>query len=123
VIADPRNFNPSGEGCVDQSGFLSCYKSQAVAAVDCENFCVTSTKKGSEEAESCSRGCGGHWLAANIGCWIQSCWNEVRTVREYSSDRSADSKGIFLRISIDGNLILWRHRPHPRLQDPILSAT
>jgi hypothetical protein len=79
VIADFRNFNPTGEGCVDQSGFVSCYKAQAAAAVDCENFCTTSTTKGSDEAESCSQGCSGHWLAGNVGCWIQSCWNEVFT--------------------------------------------
>ncbi|EHK96922.1 hypothetical protein M7I_7322 [Glarea lozoyensis 74030] len=80
VVADSRNFNPTGAGCVDQSGFLSCYQTQASAAVDCENFCVTSTKKGSSAAESCSKGCGGKWLAANIGCWIQSCWNELAAI-------------------------------------------
>ncbi len=77
VHGDTRNWNPSGQGCVDPSGYLSCYKAQSDQAVSCVDFCTSSEPAGSEELTLCEAGCGGAWLAGNIGCWIQGCWNQV----------------------------------------------
>ncbi|KAH8671937.1 hypothetical protein BGZ60DRAFT_527375 [Tricladium varicosporioides] len=77
VIADARNYNPTGEGCVDPKGFLSCYQKNIDAAVGCTGQCNNTTPANSATRQNCILGCNGGWLASNIGCWIQSCWNQV----------------------------------------------
>ena len=76
VLADTRNWNPQGDGCVDPKGFLSCYQKNIDAAVGCTKVC-NSTATPPSLYSNCIQGCDGFWLASNIGCWIQSCWNEV----------------------------------------------
>jgi hypothetical protein len=71
------NWNPTGEGCVDTTGFLSCYDDQGAKGTSCTNACATSNKKGSSAYNTCVNGCEQLWLADNVGCWIQSCWNQV----------------------------------------------
>ena len=71
------NWNPSGEGCVDPTGFVSCYASQSSAASACTNTCASSNTKGSSQYNICTNQCRELWLADNVGCWIQSCWNQV----------------------------------------------
>ncbi|KAH6714288.1 hypothetical protein DL95DRAFT_368996 [Leptodontidium sp. 2 PMI_412] len=77
VAADARNWNPTGQGCVDTDGFLSCYQSRVDDAVGCVKACNSTTKAGTELNQNCILGCNGAWLAGNIGCWIQGCWNQV----------------------------------------------
>ncbi|CZR69644.1 uncharacterized protein PAC_19544 [Phialocephala subalpina] len=77
VICDTRNWNPTGQGCVDPNGFLSCYATQSSNAVSCVGFCDSNTVKGTGAYTDCILGCNGAWLASNVGCWIQSCWNQV----------------------------------------------
>lgn len=74
VTADARNYNPTGEGCVDPDGFLSCYKSNEDQAVSCLSFCDTTP---GTIHNNCILGCSNAQLASNIGCWIQGCWNQV----------------------------------------------
>ncbi|KAH8589623.1 hypothetical protein B0O99DRAFT_692358 [Bisporella sp. PMI_857] len=77
VAADARNWNPTGAGCVDTDGFLSCYETQANNAVSCLKVCNSTTEAATQINQNCILGCNGAWLAGNIGCWIQSCWNQV----------------------------------------------
>lgn len=73
--ADATNLNPKGEGCVDPSGYLQCYEDN----VNTLNKCMTDAKNScdSYEYSTCVLACGNAQLAANIGCWLTSCWNEV----------------------------------------------
>lgn len=73
-----ENLNPTGQGCVDPTGFLECFKTQSDQAKTCltnaENTCVGPHD---DNIDSCAAGCTEHLLAANIGCWLQSCWNQA----------------------------------------------
>lgn len=80
VLSDTRNWNPTGEGCVDSKGYLSCYDTQSNNAVDCIAFCDSNSVKGTGAYQDCLLGCNGAWLAGNLGCWVQSCWNQVGTL-------------------------------------------
>ncbi|KAH8748570.1 hypothetical protein F5882DRAFT_470916 [Hyaloscypha sp. PMI_1271] len=71
------NWNPTGEGCVDTVGFLSCYADQGITANSCADACSVSNKKGSAPYNTCVTACDQLWYAGNIGCWLQSCWNQV----------------------------------------------
>lgn len=71
------NWNPTGDGCVDASGFLSCYTSQGSKAATCKAACAASDTKGSSAYNTCANLCEVAWLGDNLGCWIQSCWNQV----------------------------------------------
>ena len=74
VFADASNKNPNGDGCVDPKGFLQCYKDNE----DQLTNCLDDAKKcPTDEYSACVLGCGNAQLAANIGCWLTSCWNEV----------------------------------------------
>ncbi|KAJ5639604.1 uncharacterized protein N7484_007466 [Penicillium longicatenatum] len=77
--ADASNPNPDGEGCVDPSGYLQCYESN----VNTLTACMTYAKDTCEEDvyTTCVLACGNAQLAANIGCWLTSCWNEVRCIQ------------------------------------------
>jgi hypothetical protein len=67
------NWNPNGDGCVDTKGFLSCYQTEATKGTNCLNSCASND-------QNCVDGCTGFWLASNVGCWLQSCWNQVRLI-------------------------------------------
>lgn len=71
------NWNPTGEGCVDTDGFLSCYDDQAGKASSCTKGCESSNTKDSSEYNTCINNCERLLYADNIGCWLQSCWNQV----------------------------------------------
>lgn len=72
------DWNPLGEGCVDTKGFLSCYSDQSSKAASCTSTCAANNPKGSNQYNTCVDACDELWLADNLGCWIQSCWNQVR---------------------------------------------
>lgn len=95
VLSDTRNWNPTGQGCVDTKGFLSCYDTQSSNAVSCVNFCDSSTVKGTEAYEDCLLGCNGAWLASNVGCWIQSCWNQACSSFLATHRLRADSEKVY----------------------------
>ncbi|PMD31554.1 hypothetical protein L207DRAFT_591505 [Hyaloscypha variabilis F] len=71
------NWNPNGDGCVDTKGFLSCYDTQASTGVNCLDNCANDNQEGSTAYKTCVSGCTGHWLASNVGCWLETCWNQV----------------------------------------------
>ncbi|KAJ5909995.1 hypothetical protein N7504_004638 [Penicillium tannophilum] len=73
--ADASNLNPNGDGCVDPSGYLQCYENN----VNTLTTCMTDAKNDCEGDvyTTCVLACGNAQLAANIGCWLTSCWNEV----------------------------------------------
>lgn len=120
VLCDTRNWNPTGQGCVDPKGFLSCYDTRSSNAVSCVSFCDSDTVKGTGAYEDCILGCGGAQLAGNVGCWIQSCWNQVRwplhpdflycLVRTRRIARlSWHVQGLLLRISTHSPELLRRY--------------
>lgn len=76
AVADASNLNPKGEGCVDPSGYLKCYENN----VKTFDTCMTDAKNNCDVDvySTCVLACGDAQLAANIGCWLTSCWNEVR---------------------------------------------
>jgi hypothetical protein len=71
------NWNPTGEGCVDSTGFISCYNDHSNTGVSCQQACANNNKKGTAEYNTCMNACEALWLAGNVGCWLQSCWNQV----------------------------------------------
>ncbi|KAJ7635810.1 hypothetical protein DFH06DRAFT_1100396 [Mycena polygramma] len=73
---------PSGVGCVDPQGLVDCYSSN----VDQATSCVASAKNtcSGDNLDVCEVGCANYQLAANVGCWLQHCWNQV-----YSCDFQA----------------------------------
>jgi hypothetical protein len=70
-----ENGNPTGAGCVDPDGLLNCYSSN----VDTYNSCVNGTPDtcAQDGLDPCFEDCANFQLAANIACWIGSCWNQV----------------------------------------------
>ena len=77
AFADTTNYNPTGEGCVDPKGFLTCYQTQINKASSCSGLCNSTDAAGTSALKQCELGCDGQWHAGNIACWIQSCWNQV----------------------------------------------
>jgi hypothetical protein len=75
VAGDADNLNPTGEGCVDPKGFLDCYADQQTKATECATN-APKTCSGDTLTE-CLAACGNSQLAGNVGCWVQSCWNQV----------------------------------------------
>ncbi|KAJ5888223.1 hypothetical protein N7495_008264 [Penicillium taxi] len=76
--ADASNLNPKGQGCVDPSGYLQCYEDN----VNSLTTCLTKAKEDcdGDSYSTCVLACGNVQLAANIGCWLTSCWNQVRFI-------------------------------------------
>lgn len=75
TVVAQTNYNPDGTGCVDPQGFVDCYSAQADQLTSC-----TETAKNTcsaDEYQTCLLGCSGAQLAGNVGCWVQSCWNQV----------------------------------------------
>jgi hypothetical protein len=75
AYADASNLNPNGKGCVDPSGYLQCYEKN----VNQLTQCMIDAKKtcSGDSLPECELACGNVQLAANIGCWLTSCWNQV----------------------------------------------
>ncbi len=71
------NWNPTGEGCVDSTGYVSCYNDRRNTGISCQTACASNNKKGTTEYNTCMDACEALWLAGNVGCWLQSCWNQV----------------------------------------------
>lgn len=73
--ADASNLNPKGNGCVNPSGYLQCYQKN----IDQLSVCMTNAKKtcDGDSLQECELACGNVQLAANIGCWLTDCWNQV----------------------------------------------
>lgn len=72
AVAD--DSTPDSTGCVDPSGFEQCYKANSDALTTCVN---TVSDRCSGATDECLAACGNVQNAANIGCWVQSCWNHV----------------------------------------------
>ncbi|RDW87748.1 hypothetical protein BP5796_03442 [Coleophoma crateriformis] len=77
VLAGVQNYNPTGQGCLDPDGFLSCYAKQVDLVTSCATGCTASNVAGSQALKTCLTGCNGAQLAGNLGCWVQSCWNQL----------------------------------------------
>ncbi|KAJ7486264.1 hypothetical protein B0H11DRAFT_1625240, partial [Mycena galericulata] len=73
---------PSGIGCVDPQGLVDCYSSNVDQATSCAATAKNSCSP--DEQNTCAVGCANFQLAANVGCWLQHCWNQV-----YSCDFQA----------------------------------
>ncbi|KAJ7465100.1 hypothetical protein FB451DRAFT_1402819 [Mycena latifolia] len=73
---------PSGIGCVDPQGLVDCYSSNVDQATSCVGVAQNSCS--ADEQNTCEVGCANGQLAANVGCWLQHCWNQV-----YSCDFQA----------------------------------
>ena len=77
-ISPSLNLNPDGIGCVDPKGFVSCYAAvSGTASSNCPNDCEKDYQQGTNPYKQCLTACNDNWYAGNIGCWIQSCWNQV----------------------------------------------
>jgi hypothetical protein len=77
VYGDAHNFNPTGQGFIDPKGFVDCYQAQVVQVTACVEV-VNKTCRGDQKTyKNCLQGCYSAQLAGNIGCWVQSCWNQV----------------------------------------------
>ncbi|KAJ7203066.1 hypothetical protein GGX14DRAFT_339209, partial [Mycena pura] len=72
---------PSGIGCVDPQGIVDCYSNNVDVATSCAH---ASDNDCADDLDTCLEGCANGQLAANIGCWLQHCWNQV-----YSCDFQA----------------------------------
>lgn len=71
------NLNSNGRDCIDPSGFLKCYAAQEHETVVCINdwapkYCQSKTSR-----HNCMKSCFSRQNVGNIGCWLQSCWNQV----------------------------------------------
>lgn len=84
--ADASNLNPNGDGCVDPSGYLKCYSDNT----DNLSTCMADAQKNcdGDSLTLCEEACGNVQLAANIGCWLTSCWNEVHQPTRFSLSAS-----------------------------------
>ncbi|KAJ7904031.1 hypothetical protein B0H13DRAFT_1717272 [Mycena leptocephala] len=73
---------PSGIGCVDPQGLVDCYSNNVDQATSCLDTANNSCS--ADLRNTCALGCANGQLAANVGCWLQHCWNQV-----YSCDFQA----------------------------------
>lgn len=71
------NLDPTGQGCVDPQGFLDCYEAQVNQAATCLATAQKTCTSSPTELAECVVGCAGYQRAGNIGCWLQSCWNQA----------------------------------------------
>ena len=72
-----QNLNPTGAGCVDPAGYLACYQKGITSATACAAVAEAQCGPFAGNIDICLQGCLAAQLASNIGCWLQSCWNEV----------------------------------------------
>ena len=81
VYSQAKDLNPEGVGCVDPSGYTSCYATSASKFTGCGEACMNQYSQGSTDFEDCINGCSATNWATNIGCWLQTCWNQVYSCR------------------------------------------
>ncbi|KAG9245429.1 hypothetical protein BJ878DRAFT_548083 [Calycina marina] len=79
VFAGTENYNPTGEGCVDARGFLSCYAEAVTLTAGCVAGCKETSTIATDTHDLCLAGCNGAQLAGNLACWVQSCWNQLHS--------------------------------------------
>lgn len=84
VSAFADNLNPKGTGCVDPSGYLQCYQDNIDAATKCVEDAKATC---GASVNTCLVACGNVQLAANLGCWLTSCWNQVCFFYSLESNR------------------------------------
>lgn len=72
------NLNPQGLGCADPKGYLSCYEQNAQDAAQCADRAPSTCPPDKDSQDACLASCGYRQLAANLACWLTSCWNMVR---------------------------------------------
>jgi hypothetical protein len=118
-----QNWNPNGDGCVDSSGFLSCYNNLATKGASCLDGCDNNNVKGSQAYKNCVSACTGVWLAGNLGCWLQSCWNQVCFSLCYPRTLALTKSGILLPVSSHCRVVLWRHEYSSKFSCAILPPT
>ncbi|KAJ7642086.1 hypothetical protein FB45DRAFT_1000494 [Roridomyces roridus] len=100
VLSDTNSTTPSGVGCVDPQGLVDCYNNNVAQATSCTADADKNCD--SDNRGLCLAGCANYQLAANVGCWLESCWNQVYgcefqdTVIQYidGADRVASSVSI-----------------------------
>ncbi|PMD34499.1 hypothetical protein L207DRAFT_589090 [Hyaloscypha variabilis F] len=81
VYSQAENLNPGGAGCVDPSGYTSCYATSATNFGNCGQVCTQEYAPATKQFETCAAACSAANWATNIGCWLQSCWNRVYSCR------------------------------------------
>jgi hypothetical protein len=81
VYSQATNLNPGGAGCVDPSGYTSCYATSATNFGNCGQVCTQEYAPATKQFETCAAACSAANWATNIGCWLQSCWNRVYSCR------------------------------------------
>jgi len=81
VYSQAKDLNPEGVGCVDPSGYTSCYATSASKFTSCGEACINLYAQGSTDFDDCISGCSATNWATNIGCWLQTCWNQVYSCR------------------------------------------
>ena len=85
VYSQAKDLNPEGVGCVDPSGYTSCYATSASKFTSCGEACINLYAQGSTDFDDCISGCSATNWATNIGCWLQTCWNQVYSCRYHGT--------------------------------------
>lgn len=79
ILQAQQILNPTGEGCIDPTGFLQCYSNiENIDLFTVEDLCAQYTTP-SDEWSDCVLAAYYVGLAGNIGRWIQSCWNMLNS--------------------------------------------
>jgi len=65
VRASTTNYNPTGAGCVDPKGFVSCYQTQLDTASKCSGTCNATDAAGTQARNMCLTGCDGQLHAVS----------------------------------------------------------
>jgi hypothetical protein len=73
AVAIDQNTNV--DDCVDPKGYSDCFRTQGDLFSQCVDECNTNDNE--EGKELCIEECQINQLAANVGCYLQSCWNKV----------------------------------------------
>jgi hypothetical protein len=114
---------PSGIGCVDPQGLVDCYSNNVDQATSClgtaNNSCSADLRN------TCALGCANGQLAANVGCWLQHCWNQVSAASSpHNVQLINENSGVLLRLPGHRDYLHRQSRSNREFRDhPILSAT
>lgn len=65
--------NPSPDSCVDPSGFTKC-------GGEANSNYISCTMQTCDNNATCVNACENAFYGANLACWTQNCWNQVRVV-------------------------------------------
>ncbi|KAE9377558.1 hypothetical protein N431DRAFT_527494 [Stipitochalara longipes BDJ] len=77
VYSQAKDLNPGGVSCVDPSGYTSYYATSASKFTGCGEAYINQYSQGNTNFEDCINGCSAMNWATNIGCWLQTCWNQT----------------------------------------------